>query len=116
MRILRKLLPGQAGTKKFVRQYGEDLVCVRYRYNDEQKIKATTIEVIVEKIPWNKDPKRIPKNKIMRVSIDYDAVELRRNIISVGGKWNKSEQVWELAYKDVIALGLVDRITQKKEV
>lgn len=32
-----RLNPGQNGTKKLVKEYGEKLVCVRYRYDAERK-------------------------------------------------------------------------------
>ncbi len=115
MRTIRKLVPGQDGTKKLVKQYGEDLVCVRYRYDEEQKIRAKTIELIIEKTPWQRNSQRIPMNKIVRVRIDYGEIELGRIVKSVGGRWNRKEKGWELAYKDVVALGITDRIIQDKE-
>ena len=33
MEIKRTLLPGQAGTRELLRRYGDQLVCVRYRYD-----------------------------------------------------------------------------------
>jgi hypothetical protein len=52
MKTTKKLMPGQPGTKKLVEQYGSDLVCVRYRYDSEQRLKFKTIELIVEKGQW----------------------------------------------------------------
>ena len=110
MKTVKTLLPGQAGTKKFVKQYGEDLVCVRYRYDEEKQLSVKTVELIVEKNSLKKDPKKIPGNKIVHVSIDYEEMELRRQVKSVGGKWDKEKKLWELVYKDVVELGLTDRI------
>lgn len=31
----RKLAPGQKGTKKLHEQFGDHLLCVRYRYDDQ---------------------------------------------------------------------------------
>ncbi len=39
--------PGLNGTKKYLQQYGDQLVCVRYRY-DKSKKRQTTIELIVD--------------------------------------------------------------------
>ncbi len=44
----RKFNPGQKGTKQFLDQYGDGLVCVRYRYDREQRKRFTTVEIIVE--------------------------------------------------------------------
>lgn len=43
------LLPGQKGTAQAYEQFGEDLVCVRYRY-DEQGFRIKTVELIVDKV------------------------------------------------------------------
>ncbi len=40
MEIRTTILPGQNGTKQLVTAYGDQLVCVRYRY-DKQKQNAT---------------------------------------------------------------------------
>lgn len=52
MRTRLKLKPGQRGTKKLLNQYGEQLVCVRYRYDAERKKRFKTVELIVDEIDW----------------------------------------------------------------
>ncbi len=54
--------------------------------------------------------KRIPKNKIVGLKVEYGEVQVARLIKAAGGKWNKSKKVWELPYKDVLALGLELRL------
>lgn len=46
------LKPGQKGTKRLVEQYGESLICVRYRYDKTLGVRLKTVEVIVEEKPW----------------------------------------------------------------
>ena len=110
MKISRKILPGHAGTKKYVEQHGDKLVCVRYIYDEQKQIKTKTIELIVERCSWHRNCEKIPKNKIVHINIDYREEELRRLVKSSGGKWIKEKKLWELTYKDVAALGLTDRI------
>ena len=52
MKITKKLLPGQPGTKKLVKKFGNDLFCVRYRYDSERKRKIKTVEIIMEESYW----------------------------------------------------------------
>jgi len=59
---------------------------------------------------WNVNQKRIPKNKIVGLKVEYGEVQVARLIKAAGGKWNKSKKVWELPYKDVLALGLELRL------
>jgi hypothetical protein len=44
----RTLVPGQKGTKKLLRQYSSQLVCVRYRYDAESRLRFPTVELIIE--------------------------------------------------------------------
>ena len=114
MKTRRKLVPGQPGTKKLLERYGEDLVCVRYRYDAERKISVKTVELIVERGPWVEKPKRIPDARMVSIRIDYGEVELGRRVKSAGAKWNRDRKLWELAYGDVVALGLEESIVPER--
>ncbi len=50
--------PGQAGTKKYLARYGERLVCVRYLYDERNRCRHKTIELIVETVPWEPNARR----------------------------------------------------------
>ena len=110
MRIKRVVKPGQPGTKKLVERYGENLVCVRYRYDEERKRMFKTIELIISDMPWQPNPGKVPINKMMNLRINIDEVELRKRVKTAGGKWNPKQQVWHLPYKQVVELGLTNRI------
>jgi hypothetical protein len=104
----RKLFPGQPGTKKLVERYGENLLCVRYRYDPEGKRRLKTVELIVEKTPWQPAVDKIPLNQIMRIWLPYDELELQKEVEIAGGKWNPQLRVWELPYRAVLELELAD--------
>lgn len=87
MRIKRKVMPGQPGTHKLVKQYGDALICVRYRYDTARKRRLKTVELIIEETPWEKDAQRIPPNKIVALKVDYHEKHLQKIIKSAGGKW-----------------------------
>lgn len=109
-KIYRKLKPGDAGTKHLVEKYGDELLSVRYIYDPEKKIKMKTIELIESVQNWNGAYKKYPWNKIMKLKVDYGEASIGRLIRSAGGYWNKSNKFWELPYREVISLGLEDRI------
>ncbi len=46
------LKPGQRGTKKLLKKYGNRLICVRYRYDEEKKLRYKTVELIVDVSEW----------------------------------------------------------------
>ena len=52
MIVRQKLNPGEKGTKKMVETYGDQLVCVRYRYDVQRKRRYKTVELIVDVVQW----------------------------------------------------------------
>jgi hypothetical protein len=110
MKTTRILKAGQPGTKKLVERYGDNLICVRDRYDDQKKAMYKTIEIIIEDKPQQEKHKKIPQNKNMDIRIGYNEIDLRSKIKSCGGKWNTSKKVWQLPYKKIKELDLLDRI------
>ena len=110
MKTRKMLRPGQPGTKKLVEKYGEDLFCVRYRYDSRHKRKMKTIELIVAEGPWETNTRKIPVNKIVHLRIDFNEAYIRRLVKAAGGRWNHGKKLWELPYGDVLELGLKDRM------
>lgn len=108
MRALRKLNPGQKGTKKFLARYSEKLVCVRYRYDATQRKRFTTVELIVEDASWS--PPETPTRVGLRV--ERQEIDLQRRIKQAGGTWNPAQRVWEIQYDQAIALGLKARMVK----
>lgn len=106
----RTLLAGQPGTKKWIDKYGRDLICVRYKYDPVKQKKFTTVELIAEERPSQSDKDKIHQSKIIKIRIGYNEADLQRKVKSFGAKWNRDQKVWELPYKYVLELGLVDRI------
>jgi hypothetical protein len=46
------LKPGQRGTKGLAEKYGDDLLCVRFRYDVKLRQRLKTVELIVERTAW----------------------------------------------------------------
>jgi len=109
-------LPGQPGTKKWLEKYKKDLVCVRYRYDEERGKKITTVEMVVDENIWEKNPQRISANKIMSIRVSYGEISIAKLIKAAGGCWNRQQKVWELAYKTILELGLQDRIVDMSNI
>ena len=129
MRVRLKLNPGQQGTKHLLRQYGDRLVCVRYRYDEKSKKRYTTVELIVDEEPWQ--PYATKPDTIARIVIGYHEADLRQKVKDAGGRKNrllgfrllgrkrvfqcsKSTKTWKIPYKTVRKLGLMKRIIGKE--
>jgi len=104
---------GQAGTQKWIKRFGKDLVAVRYKYDNATRKKMITVEIVAEVQDWQKDVRRIPNNKIVKIKVGYDEVDLRQKIKTLGAEWNKAEKVWQLRFDIVRDLGLSERIVDK---
>lgn len=101
------LKPGQKGTKQLVEQYGDRLVCVRYRYDAARRKRIKTVELVVAESDW--EPRFSP-NEIVALRVAYPDVATRRRVKQAGGTWNADRTVWQLRYDRVVALGLRRRI------
>ena len=88
-----KLKPGQKGTKALVKEYGDALVCVRYRYDETTRTRLKTVELIVEKkqLPA---PLQSTDDALIPVSIAYGELELGRMAKALGGKWDADVKLW----------------------
>ncbi len=113
MRIRKTLQPQQHGAKKLLAQYGEQLVCVRYRYDDQQRKRLKTVEIIVEEEPWTPPQRPSTREGVVALRIAVTEGVVRRQVKAAGGTWHPQQQVWHLRYDRVVALGLASRIVSE---
>ena len=115
MEVRKKLKPGTHGTKRLQKIYGEDLICVRYRYDEKKRTRYTTVELIVDKQPYAKGflfKKYAPLysedeySPLLNVKISYQDIEMRMKIKDAGGIWDSEKKYWKLDKHQVISLGL----------
>ena len=52
MEIKATIKPGQKGTQGLVGKYGDQLVCVRYRYDKLRQKRYKTVELIIDEQDW----------------------------------------------------------------
>jgi hypothetical protein len=108
MRTLLTRRAGQPGTKKLMRRYGADLLCVRYRYDEESQLRLKTIELVVERIEWT-SRRKVDGRDPVHVRLDERENLLRRAVLFAGGRWNETTETWVLSRESAIALGLAAR-------
>jgi len=110
MRAQVTLQPGRKGTKKLLDQYGDRLICVRYRYDESRQRRLKTVELIVEESPWQPEPDSKKGDQLVGVRVGLHEVALQRQVKQAGGTWNPSVRLWELRRDLALKLGLKDRI------
>ena len=117
MRTGKTIKPGRPGTARWVGQFGDRLVAVRYRYDSERKMRYTTAELIVEECPWVRGTS-FPRGsgheglhpEVVFIRVSILERELRARVKAAGGVWNGERKAWELRFDEVIRLGLKGRI------
>ena len=114
LKTRRKVLPGQPGTKKLLKQYGENLLCVRYRYDTTHHRMVKTVELIFDEHPWQPAPPQISPETWVSIQVDYGERTVGIQVKAAGGIWNPEKKVWEIPYKQVVELGLTDRLVSQE--
>jgi ATP-dependent protease HslVU (ClpYQ) ATPase subunit len=110
LKVRLTLNPGDRGTKKLVNEFGDKLICVRYRYDEKRGRRLKTVETIVEDIPWKAPP---GNNNEVFVKAKWNEKDLHLLIKNAGGKYDKNLKLWKIAYGDAMTLGLKSRIVDK---
>ena len=116
MRPRLHLTPGQNGTKQLLAQYGDGLICVGYRDDPQRKKRFKTVELLGAERDW--EPPRPPyaDHQSVGVRIGFAEVAVRERAKQAGGKWNPDRKVWELRYREAVALKLTTRIVNENGI
>jgi hypothetical protein len=104
------LKPGQRGTKRLADKYGEDLVCVRFRYDSENRQRLKTVELIVERTAWEPPPEKLTADSIVAVKIEGYETDLRKQVKAAGGKWKPEQKLWFVRYGNITGTALEKHI------
>ncbi|MEW6679014.1 MAG: hypothetical protein AB1421_13945 [Pseudomonadota bacterium] len=110
-KVSKKLHTGQPGTQRYLAQYGESLLCVRYRQSGDGK-RYTTVELLVEervRLPQTRNVTLAP-NALVAVKIDYPQSELRTRAKASGARWDATRKAWIMPMTTAHELGLTERI------
>ena len=112
MRTLLTRRAGEPGTKRLREEWGEDLVCVRYRYDEARMERLKTVEIVIERVEWRHRERPRDDGAPVRVKIEEREDLLRRAVLFAGGKWDEATDTWLIARAAATALGLQNRIVR----
>lgn len=98
MKTRLTLKPGQEGTKRLVKKYGDALVCIRFRYDVNNGKRFKTVELIVEATDWTPPLPRYGSEDIVSLRISASNMRLRTMVKAAGGRWKPEEQLWFVKY------------------
>jgi len=111
-RIRLTLHPDQDGAKGLRAEYGERLVCVRYRYDTQQQKRYKTVELVVAEEQWTPPMQPTAPEQIVAIRVSALEMTVRQKVKQAGGQWDPQRGVWALSYDRVVALGLSKRIVR----
>ena len=104
------LKPGQRGTKRLTEKYGDDLVCVRFRYDAATRQRLKTVELIIERTDWEPPPEKFTADTLVAVRIEGYETDLRKHIKDAGGKWKPDKKLWYVRYGNIMGTALEKHI------
>ncbi len=111
MKTRARLKPGQKGTKKLLAQYGDRLVCVRYRYDEATRRRIKTVELIVDEAYWEPPPRpNFPPMTVVPVKINIDEPKLQDLARKAGARWDPKKKVWWVQFANIAGTRLEKRI------
>lgn len=112
-------MPGQKGTMRLVEEYGNKLVCVRYRYDYEQGMRYKTAEIIVAEAAWQPPAQEqqpvanIKTTPYVGLKIHYSEKSLRDGLKAIGAHWSPGDRLWYAPEEYVKRIGLTDRVVKR---
>jgi len=111
IKTLNHFNPGQHGTKRLQEQYGDRLLCVRYRYDEARGMKLKTVELIIDEKPW-RPPFKFRDSDIVPIHLSFEEKELREQIKEGGGRWEPLTKLWLVPYRLVRDTELEAKISE----
>jgi hypothetical protein len=80
------LRTGQRGTRRLMAEYGDRLVCGRYRDDAERQKRVKTVEIMLEETAWKPEPQKRVGHVVVGVRIDVNERDVQRAVKVAGGK------------------------------
>lgn len=102
---IKRLKPGNPGTRRLLQRYGANLLCVRYRVDRSTGKRFTTVELLI-------DERAGPPAAMVWLRVGYGETDLRRQIKEAGGVWDAQRKLWRISGQVVNALKLQKRIIE----
>lgn len=113
MKAHTHLKPGQKGTMRLMEQFGDKLLCGRYRYDEIRQVRMKTVEIVVDERPCDPNMRHRDKD-IVGVMVPFTKLALRDKLKAAGGRWNPEEKVWRVPFGAIRGdAELVERILKE---
>jgi hypothetical protein len=112
--VRKTLRPGDPGTRRFARDWGERLVCVRYRVDPSKRLRYTTVEIVASTPKAWRPPSRPAPSALVYVRTGGDEWELKQRLRAARAVWEPELGAWRLRYETAVRLKLRRRILLRR--
>lgn len=112
MKSYSHVKPGQKGAMRLTEQYGDKLLCVRYRYDETRGVRLKTVEIVVEERPWQ-PPFRFMDEDLAPVVVGFEETTLREKLRKARAKWDPEAKIWLVAYGKIRGTELEAKIPKE---
>lgn len=117
MHVIKTIRPNSPGARRFLSEWGDKLVAVRYRDGGNQTT-LTTIEIVVDQrqkhslpLSTNQQLSRYRK-EIVALQCGYKEAELRQSLKAHGARWSPQLKLWLIQRNTAISMGIQSRIIE----
>lgn len=97
MKTQTHLKPGQKGTKRLVEQFGDSLLCVRYRYDAKRGVRLKTVEIVVAQKEV-RPAGRLRDEDMVTLLVAFTEKALRARLKAAGGRWDPEKKLWGVKF------------------
>ena len=84
-------------TKQLLAQYGDRLICVRYRYDAQREKRFKTVELLIADRAWEPPQPCFAHDQIVASRVAFADVAVRDRVKQAGGAWNPERRVCQCA-------------------
>jgi hypothetical protein len=113
--VRKTMRPGEPGTRRHLRDWGERLVCVRHRVDPTRGLRFTTVEIVASSKRLAR-PRREPHPEaLVYARVGRDEWELERRLRTTkSATYDPDLNVWRMRYETAVRLRLKRRLLFKR--
>jgi hypothetical protein len=109
--VRKTMRPGEPGTRRHLRDWGDRLVCVRHRVDLAKGIRFTTVEIVASAERSVRAKREPHPEALVYARVAKDEWELERRLrITKSATYDEFLNVWRMRYETAVRLRLKRRI------
>jgi hypothetical protein len=113
--VRKTMRPGEPGTRRHLRDWGDRLVCVRHRVDPVKGLRFTTIEIVASAKRVARLKREPHPEALVYARVGRDEWELESRLRTTrSATYDEALNVWRMRYETAVRLRLKRRILFKR--